>query len=155
MPLLPNILAQDLITYFQTQEQTTQQAANALAHAYVDHYANNMSFIAPGSLDSLVSVISDIIALVPPSPIPGTWALAVDSALVAFWPAASGLLIPSGVCTPTAPGTGASLILSSLTPVALVSSNPTVLANALATALDTYTRTFTISFDSGATSLLT
>jgi hypothetical protein len=154
MPLLPNILAQDLVTYFEAKEQTNVQAADAFAHAYVDHYANGMSFIVPGTLNSLTSIISQIIAAVPPSPIPGTWALAVDSALVAFWPAVSGITVPSGVITPTAPGTGAALILGSLTPAALAGTPPSGLAQILSVALDTYTRTFLIAFDTGGTSPL-
>jgi hypothetical protein len=153
--LLQPVLAQDLVTYFQTQEQTALQAAQAFANAYVNNYANAMTYIVPGTLNSLTSIITQIIAAVPPSPIPGTWALAVDAALVAFWPAVSGITVPSGVITPTAPGTGATLILGSLTPGALAGLPPTGLAQLLATALDTYTRTFVISFDIGGTSPLT
>ena len=155
MPLLPNVLSQSLIQYFQTNEQTNLQAAQVFAYAYVT-YANQMTFITPGSLNSLTRIISQLIAAVPPSPIPGTWAEAVDASLVAFWPAASGLLLPpGGVITPTAPGTGAALILASLTPAGLAGAPINTLATVLATALDTYTRTFMIAFADGSSSPLT
>jgi hypothetical protein len=155
MALIQSILAQDLVNYYQAQEQTNVQSATTFAHSYIDNYANNCTFVLPGTLAPFLNIIVQIVAAIPPSPIPGTYALAIDSALVAFWAAASAVMVPGAVaCVPAAPGTGAALILASVTTGALAGTPINGLAQLMAAALDTYTRTFTVSFAAGATSPL-
>jgi hypothetical protein len=155
MALLQPILAQALINYYQTQEQTNIQSATAFAHSYIDNYANNCTYVLPGTLSPLLNVIAQIVAAVPPVPVPGIYALAIDSALVAFWAAASAVMVPGAVsCTTTVPGLGAELILASVTTAALAGTPINGLAQLMAAALDTYTRTFIVSFATGDVSPL-
>lgn len=155
MPLLAPVLIEALIKLDEPDPPKTPEAtAEAWYQAWWAH-AQQMAFWNPASLSAIEGVMKPLFigALLPgcvPNPIPGTFYLALELAATAAWVAAlntPGFMLPA-VAPPALPPPVPGLLVLALVatvPVGLASPTKHPVRAAIGTAIDVWTRLFTVT----------